>query len=40
MQYLCLIYVDEQLERALPNQELDEIVTEHLAHDEELRAKG
>jgi len=40
MQYLCLIYVDEQLERALPHQELDEIVAEHLAHDEELRAKG
>ena len=40
MQYLCLIYVDEQLERALAHQELDEIVAEHLAHDEELRAKG
>lgn len=40
MKYLCLICVDEQLERALPSDQLDEIVAEHLAYDDELRAKG
>jgi hypothetical protein len=40
MKYLCMICIDEQLERALPSDELDEIVAEHLAYDDELRAKG
>jgi hypothetical protein len=40
MKYLCMICIDEQLERALPSDELDQIVAEHLAYDDELRAKG
>ncbi len=40
MKYLCLICVDEQVENAMPSAELDTLVAEHLAHDNELRRSG
>ena len=40
MKYLCLIYVDEQLENALPGAERDALVAEHISCDAELREKG
>lgn len=40
MKYLCLIYVAEALEGALPSNELDALVKQHLDFDEGLRQSG
>src|SRR5262245_64994903 len=40
MKYLCLYYMDEGQLHALPAGELDALVREHLACDDELRASG
>jgi len=40
MKYLCLAYYDEGKFEALPKSELDALVNQCRAHDEELRASG
>jgi len=40
MKYLCLAYYDERKFEALPKSELDALVGQCHAHDEELRASG
>jgi hypothetical protein len=40
MKYLCLVYADEARLDAMPQREVDTLIDETLAHDEELRASG
>ena len=40
MRYLCLVYADEAKLNALPQAEVDALIDEVLANDEELRASG
>ena len=40
MRYLCLVYADEAKLNALPQAEVDALVDEVLANNEELRASG
>jgi hypothetical protein len=40
MKYLCLFYMEEKKLDALSKSELDALVAEHLAHDEELKKSG
>ena len=40
MNYLCLFYIEEKRIGALPKDELDALVGEHMAYDDELRKSG
>ncbi len=40
MKYLCLVYADEARLAAMPQGEVDALIDETFAHDEELRAGG
>ncbi len=40
MRYLCLVYLEEEKLSALPKAELDALVTQSIAYDEELEASG
>ena len=40
MRYLCLVYLEEEKLDALPKAELDDLVTQSIAYDEELAASG
>jgi hypothetical protein len=40
MQYLCLVYADEARLAGMPQAEIDALIDETVAHNEELRASG
>ena len=40
MQYLCLVYADEARVNGMPQQEIDALIDETAANNEELRASG
>lgn len=40
MRYLCLIYLDEAVMAALPEQEMNDLNVRHLAYNEELLERG
>lgn len=40
MKYLCLVYAEESMFDQIPQEEIDRLEDESLAHDEELRQSG